>query len=305
MAYTDHQAPERWDDYRMRQEEFASTSLIGTKTGLAVFDAVARGWEGGELAGIIARPYVGKSWVLCHSAATAYREQKRILFVSPEMSRSEIGLRADQLLFPSWEGNQHHDTLPLQELITGQLPGRTEVTYKAWLESFSRERRWVTVDALSDRGIRVNLIDQLIVSYEPDLVCIDGLMLLDSPYESTWEKAKDIAYTLKNVASHRRIPILFVAQSNRMTRERNDIPSLNEIAYGDAIGQACDRVVGLGMPATGAKTVRLLQCQKFRNGWIDFHRRQAISFSPDVGDVGRIVSDLQQDDVTLDDDPNY
>ena len=304
LSYTDHQAQDRFDEYIQRQAAFTSTGLVGTRTGLAVFDAQARGWEPGELVGIVARPYVGKSWVLTHSAGTAYREGKRILFLSPEMSRHDVGLRADQLLFPHWEGNDGRLKLPLQELVTGQLPGRTEALYRDWLAHFSQERRWITVDAAADRGIKVATVDSLIVSHAPDLVCIDGLMLLESSYESTWEQAKDISYTLKNVAGNRGVPIICVAQANRITRDTNDIPSLNEVAFGDSISQAFDRMVGIGRPNTGAQTVRLLQCQKFRNGWADFHRRQTISFNPDDGDIGRVVADLTQDEVEIDE-PRY
>lgn len=85
-----------------RHEKYLKTSNDPNAfipTGFKEIDAIIGGWSrSGELASLLARMGMGKTWLLIYSCITAWQAGFRCGFVSVEMGKDDIGYRMDTLM---------------------------------------------------------------------------------------------------------------------------------------------------------------------------------------------------------------
>lgn len=84
------------------------------------------------------------------------------------------------------------------------------------------------------------------VKYEPELVTVDYITLMDtsrSAGQSMWEKVTYITQALKQQTRSLKIPMIGIAQTNIDSAEEG--AALQNIAYSRSIGQDSDLVIGL------------------------------------------------------------
>lgn len=264
FGFTDGDATERIE--RMEQRRSLG-KLFGELFNLPVHNIPS-----GTMIGIIGRTGVGKSFKLLKLSQEAYSKGKRILFISPEMTRAEVEVRWDTLA---------SGLFTPEALLGGSVPVKA---YREWLESVAGRRDWITFDSHYGNPFTVPAVGSLIGEFQPDVVGIDGLSLLageGGEPEKGWEGVKEVSYGLQSLAVSRKVHILVTQQATRDAAGAV-VPDLHQISYGDSFGQACGVVISLGFHKD--EKTRYLAVIKNRFGRVA--RPREIPFDPGKGIIG-------------------
>ena len=245
----------RYDDYIEKSNDF---SKYYVKTGFPELDEILGGWDRKEeLATIIARPNVGKSWILLKVALAAAEQGLTVGLYSGEMSENKVGYRLDTL----WghisntkitHGNRsvQNDYKLLLERMSKDIPGKIKV---------------ITPKAVN--GIMgVNALRAFVEKEKIDILCIDQHSLLedDRNAKDVVVRAANISKDLKRLQVLKRIPIVAVSQANRAVAE-NGTMGLENIAQADRIGQDSTVVIGLEQK-DGVLSLHLLKSRDSERG---------------------------------------
>jgi replicative DNA helicase len=282
---TDKESLNRFEEYKEKRALINQGTRIGVKTGLFLFDDQLMGWQPGWLVGLVGRYEVGKSWLLVYTCCNAYDDGYRILYISPEMVRSELALRFDVTLARLWGYEFSHTCLSYGQRVN-------EAKYREFLEKVSQNDRWLTADSNDGKVFTVEGIADIADNFKPDIIAIDGLPLLTEvgqESDQSWQKIFNLSTGLKNLAVTTNSTILCVMQANRDAAGRTDsMPRKQDISYGDAFGQACDILIMMGSDAKD-ESIRKLKLEKKRGGRAD-RKTYNISFNVDTGDIGRRIT---------------
>lgn len=216
----------RYDDYVDRASDFAKYYV---KTGFKELDSLIGGWDRKEeLATIVARPGVGKSWLLLLVALTAAQQGLKVGIYSGEMSENKVGYRIDTLF----------SHLSNTKMIHGNLSIQNE--YKQYIDSVGDSIKGsirVITPAMLGGMATVNSLRAFIEKENLDMLCIDQYSLLSDQRKgkSANERAANISMDLKSLQTLKKIPIISVSQQNRASTE--DGVSTANIAQSDRFGQ--------------------------------------------------------------------
>lgn len=260
-----------------------------------VLNRATMGWHPEEFIVIVARPKIGKTWMLTIFAEYAWANDLTILFVSNEMATQQIERRFDSL----------HFKLPYEEFKSGLLADALEERYFKGLDELERSGKspmW-TVGNIGG----VTAIGAKIDEYKPDIVLIDGLYQLpdDKRGANKWERTSNISWDLKQLARKKKLPIIATTQFNRIGDESNtkfDEVNLSMLGFSDSIGQDADVVLGLfrnkDMLANNELYVRMLALREgepkdFILRW-DLHRMIFDVISED--DSSEVIEDGEIDE---------
>ena len=216
----------RYDAYVERCENFDKYYV---KTGFPELDEIIGGWDRQEeLATIVARSNMGKSWLLFKSAVAAVEQGLNVGIYSGEMSERKVGYRVDTLI-------SHISNVAITK-------GNFEVSneYKRYLDSLPNRYKGflkVLTPTMIDGPAGVSALRAFIEKEHLDILFIDQHSLLedDRRARSPVEKASNISKDLKNLQVIKKIPIIAVSQQNRASTE--DGVGLEHIAQADRIGQ--------------------------------------------------------------------
>ena len=261
-SYTDGRSIARLDEYAALAPQGGEGGMMhGIPTGYSYFDATAQlGWLPGELIGIVARLYMGKSWLLIWHGVLAWLAGRRVLLLSPEMTRDEAEARFDAVLC-----GQRGVPVSVTELYRGYQPTAPQ---RALFAEVARRNDWITLTTEGGRPFSLSELPRAIRTHAPDLVLIDGLPLIRGEGgrgQQVWEQIKDLSYGLKDVATSAAVPIIVTHQANRAAKDTGKPPGLHEIGMGDAFAQACDKVLVMSTMAH-EPDARRVTIQKFRKG---------------------------------------
>lgn len=242
---------QRFERYLLRKMYYMDSDgqqVWGIRSGFEAISETKIGWMPGELIGIIARPSVGKSWILAREAVLAWLQGLRILFISPEMPESQIALRFDVLKAAVYG-------IPLSHRMTFVGHPSMEDPYRQLAATVGSEERWYTICDVEGGAIAVDHIRGFIDQFQPDMVFIDGISLLRTRKNNEWEAMKENMYALKYLATGKELPIMVSHQAVRHKKGGSDdaqgrgddwkMPTLNDAAYGDAFVQAASTVVAM------------------------------------------------------------
>ena len=227
------------------------------KTGFAELDECIGGWDRQEeLATIVARPGVGKSWVL-HKVALAAAEQGLTVGIySGEMSENKVGYRIDTLI--SHISNsaimRGKDDIQLEyKKHMEELPNRFKGTIK------------ILTPAMINGVAGVTALRAFIEKEKLDILCVDQHSLLedDRRARSPIEKAANISRDLKNLQVLKGIPIIAVSQQNRDSTENGQ--STANVAQSDRISQDSTILIFLEQK-DGVLTLNLVKARDSVNG---------------------------------------
>ena len=226
----------RYDAYLERTQDF---SKYYVKTGFPELDELVGGWDRlEEYATIVARPGVGKSWVLLRCAMAAAEQGLRCGLYSGEMSEVKVGYR--------------FDTLAGHISNSGIIHGNAELmnSYKAFLDSM--ENRFsgcikVITPKMIKHSATVMDLEAFIEKENLDILFIDQHSLMEDQRKAKdpVTRAANISKDLKNLQVLKRIPIITVSQQNRNMVDENSVIDVSHIAQADRIGQDSTIVVFL------------------------------------------------------------
>ena len=216
----------RYDAYVDRLESFDKYYV---KTGLPELDNIIGGWDREEeLATIVARTNVGKSWLLLKFAVAAAEQGLNIGIYSGEMSERKVGYRIDTLIQHISNGALVHGSANIQN------------DYKTYIDSLPTRFKG-SIRVLTPKMINgpagVTALRAFIEKDNLEMLFIDQHSLLedDRKAKNPVEKASNISKDLKNLQVLKRIPIISVSQQNRSSTE-NGVGS-EHVAQSDRIAQ--------------------------------------------------------------------
>lgn len=198
------------------------------KTGFKELDDLIGGWDRNEeLATIVARPGIGKSFLLQKMALSAAEQGLNVGIYSGEMSENKVGYRIDTLFshisnFGIMRGNADLQTQYKRHLE--ELPTKIKGSIKVLTPNMINGTAGVT--ALRAFIEKDNL----------DILCIDQHSLLedDRKAKTPTERAANISRDLKNLQVLKKIPIISISQQNR---EQYDEQNSSQVAQSDRIAQ--------------------------------------------------------------------
>ena len=188
------------------------------------------------------RPKSMKSWVLAYLIAHLYDqtlagEKLRILVYTKEMGPDNIFKRISACIAG----------IDYQELRSGNLSAADEAAFR---DVYAQSQRKDNCDRLIClRGAVGSSADgtgsdtvawfrSKVEKYKPNIACIDGAYLLNTPksYQKDNMRVQAISRELRMVSLDMGIPIIITFQATRAAAKHNGA-ELDEIAFSDAIGQ--------------------------------------------------------------------
>lgn len=216
----------RYDDYVERCNDF---DKFYVKTGFKELDDLIGGWDRNEeLATIVARPGVGKSWVLQKVAVAAAEQGLTVGIYSGEMSERKVGYRIDTLI----------SHLSNSSIMKGDSNIQTEYkTYMEKLPTMFKGTIKILTPAMINGVAGVTALRAFIEKEKLDILCVDQHSLLedDRKARNPIEKAANISRDLKNLQVIKKIPIIAVSQQNRESVENG--PTTAHVSQSDRISQ--------------------------------------------------------------------
>lgn len=158
--------------------------------------------------------------------ATAMRD-KRVLFISGEMSGNELAVRVAQRFGLS------------SRRFYGSAPGHYDI--QAANSAIADEsHRLVAIQYTRQMPV----IEEAVADYQPDLVIVDYLQYLDIGKSSRLEGTTKNSQALKDIARRHNIPVLCLSQLRRPDRQmRENAPWLDDLRDSGSIEQDADQVV--------------------------------------------------------------
>ena len=276
-SYTDKDAMSRLDSLIDRKDKISKGITIGLRTGFSIFDDKLIGWFPGNLISLIGRLGMGKSWLSLYISCSAYLDNKRVIYLSPEMTVQEVELRWDTLM-----SHFYNYQFSNEELSLGKTNAKE---YKKWLLEAAKRSDWLTMDSCYGKPFTISAIESIIEDFFPDLLCVDGFLELRSEgnkLDKGWEVMLDIAYGLKAIAQNKKIVVLTTVQASRAAA--GNMPELHQVYGGDAISQASDIVLTLTEDEK-KPFVRYISIPKRRSGKT-YNKKFEINFDVDHGKIG-------------------
>ncbi len=218
----------RYDTYVERTKDF---SRYYVRTGFKELDDAVGGWDRlEELGTIVARPGVGKSWILLKCALSAAEQGLKAGLYSGEMTTNKVGYRVDTLL-----GHVSN-----KKIMRGDVEVQTE--YKKYIDSMNDlVKGKIFVITPSDLGHPATITDMraFIEKYDLDILFIDQHSLMEDERKGrdAITRASNISRDLKHLQTMKKIPIIAVSQQNRSLVEEDKVIDVSHIAQADRIGQ--------------------------------------------------------------------
>lgn len=217
----------RYNDYI---DKCISFDKYYIKTGFNELDELIGGWDRlEELATIVARPGIGKSWVLHKVALAAAAQGLTVGIYSGEMSENKVGYRIDTLIsnISNSAIMRGNDSVQLEyKKHMEQLPTKFTGTIK------------VLTPAMINGPAGVTALRAFVEKEKLDILCVDQHSLLedDRKARTPTEKAANISRDLKNLQVLKHIPIIAVSQQNRSDVDEATSKTAN-VAQSDRISQ--------------------------------------------------------------------
>lgn len=217
---------DRYEAYLERCDNFDKYYV---STGFPELDEIIGGWDREEeLATIVARSNMGKSWLLLKCAVKAAEQGLNVGIYSGEMSERKVGYRIDTIL----------SNISNTAITKGDRSVQNE--YKRYLDSLPNRLKGsikVLTPTMIDGPAGVMALRAFIEKDRLDILFVDQHSLLedDRHARNPVEKASNISKDLKNLQVLKKIPIISVSQQNRSSTENG--VGLEHIAQADRIGQ--------------------------------------------------------------------
>lgn len=250
---------EDWKDRKRKRS--LGDGLIGIRTPFKTINATGMGWQPGELISFFARPTVGKTWLCVKIACEAAIQGKKVLMITPEMSRQAIEMRTDVIM-----GNMMGYKLSHHAIRTG---GKLdEDAYTKFLQEADRKNLMISDRINGEDSISLAGIAGLVRKYKPDICVIDGVYLVSTAQKNraAWEQSHALFYGLKNYALAHQLTIVAATQATREAGANMfQPPRADQVAFGDALIRASDVAMSMCLVEDVADQ-RDVQFQKFRDG---------------------------------------
>lgn len=221
----------------------------GIKTGLGRYDRTTGGLQRGNMVVIMGRPGLGKSWLDLLFVATAVTQGYSVMLYPLEMTLFDTACRLYTLFTQSMFGPSR--TLKNLDLTKGRVNTRRAARLLTTLEDrYQGTLHVADIAALGDPYTNER-IEAEVELHKPDMFWVDYLTLLKPPPQaggdSDWAAVRQLSNGIKTTAMRRNVVGGCSAQVNREAIKSGNtrLPRLENIAYGDSIGQDADQVFSI------------------------------------------------------------
>jgi replicative DNA helicase len=242
-------------DKRIVAYESGEDILDGILMGIPDFDFVTSGIQSHEYVTISGFSGTGKSTLAQWMLFNAYMQGKTPMYISLEMEAKALLRKWDTMAM-----NFEYQRLKRQRLSDEDLlrwKERAEIVREA-------DNDIIILDDVA--GCTVDRVYAELTRYQPDILCIDYITLMDTPRSAggtqMWEKVVTLTRQLKQTSRTLGIPIIGVAQTNRSGYQTG--AQLDNIAFSQSIVNDSDIILGLAardeeMERNKRQTIRLLK----------------------------------------------
>ena len=235
-------AKERFDVYKNKKNAEVPAYI---STGFKELDDLLGGWaKGEEFVVFFARTGQGKSWMLISSMATAWSQNYRVGYISPEMSPVKTGYRLDTIL----------KNFSNKDLVRGNdVEG-----YEQYIKNLSASTTPFLVATPKDfqKNITVSKLRSFCINNQLDVLAIDGITYLRDERRQRGDNKTtmltNISEDLMALSCELNIPVLTVVQSNREGVKVNGeagVPELENIRDSDGIAHNATKVISIKQDA--------------------------------------------------------
>ena len=229
----------------------------GITTGWNILDDITGGLQPGNIFVVMARVKMGKSMVLIKMANSALNMGHRVLFISMEMPKSEIGLR--------WMGLRRGLNL---DYLWRNPP--SEYVLDEMLDEINNLHNGNLFYSEGQFKKKLGEVIATIKIYEPDVVYIDGAYLIkpNRQRKSKWEEMSEIIEELKTTAIQLNIPIVASFQFNRNIKRKTvsvEDTAFENIQLSDAISQIASTGIAILQDQDG-RDIRIIEVIGGRGG---------------------------------------
>ncbi|ARE80238.1 replicative DNA helicase [Campylobacter helveticus] len=220
-----------------RQKSLENKHIIGLESGFSELDDKTKGFKGGELIIVAARPGMGKTTLCLNFIDRVLRQGKGVVMFSLEMP----GIQIMQRLLAS------KTSIPLQKIITADLNDEEWERVGDACNYYSKTKFF-----LYDSGYAsitdIRAILRRLKSQESDIsLCVVdyiGLMMSHSNFSDRHLQVSEISRGLKLLARELDMPIIALSQLNRSLESRsNKRPMLSDLRESGAIEQDADTIL--------------------------------------------------------------
>ncbi|HXD18040.1 MAG TPA: replicative DNA helicase [Vicinamibacterales bacterium] len=211
--------------------------VTGVPTGFVDLDEMTRGFQGGDLIIIAARPSMGKtSLVLNMAQHVAVQPQMVVGFYSLEMSKESLFIR---LLTSEAQIDSHR-------LMSGHIGERDYGRISQALERLSS--MGLFIDDTANIGVLEMRAKSRRLQSEHglSLIVVDYIQLMSARgrYENRTLELASISRSLKGLAKELNVPIVVLSQLSRAPESRSDHrPQLSDLRESGALEQDADVVI--------------------------------------------------------------
>lgn len=253
--------------YRKDQYALKEKGLLekGIQTPWPILNEACLGFFPGDLAAIIGRTGVGKTFFMMMLAAKACEDGHTALFGSLEMGRDPLEIRGDAI----------RTKLAHRDLRRGDLGDFEKEWYFDYLDNTKYDGDLIIVEPSGVQS--VSALEAAVESAKPDIVFLDSFYkMLSDTGKSVWERVATLVWDLKMLADRRQIPIVVSSQFGRQVKKgtrggRGGDPQ--DVAFAYALSQDTDIMLSVNqddeLEDIGAMFIRTL---KLRNDeTIEFH----------------------------------
>lgn len=220
-----------------KQKELKDKGILGLDTGFSDLNAMIKGFKGGDLIIVAARPGMGKTTICLNFIEKTLKADKGVVFFSLEMPATQI---LQRMLSAK-------TSIPLQRLMVADLTTdewdrlndacaeyekRNLYIYDSGYASISDIRAVLRRLKSQDESISLCVVDYI------------GLMMGNSAFKDRHLQIAEISRGLKLLARELNIPIIALSQLNRSLESRaNKRPMLSDLRESGAIEQDADSIL--------------------------------------------------------------
>lgn len=225
---------DRIQAYETRKE---NPGVDGIASGWPSLDNQTLGWHPEEFVVCVGEKYMGKSWTMIWLSQIAAFQNKRVLFVTNEMSQDQVVRRFDSI----------YAQVPFDSLRKGELTSVEEQRYKDKMAELGDSNIHYVV---ARQGIQtIEDIQAKAIEVNADIIFGDSIYLFDPSEKGNWQgetaKRLEISRKCKQIAKELGVPFVVSVQAGRKknkTKKGNRIPSLDDIEWSNAFSQDADTV---------------------------------------------------------------
>jgi replicative DNA helicase len=216
----------RLEDYHKRSKQGGMT---GIPSGIDRLDYTLKGYNAGELIGILGYTGSGKTWMEIIQTVYMAKQGYKVLMFTTEMSTNMMIRRVDAVWCKLSYSRFRNGTLTPQELKR----------YEQYLEKIEGDTDSNLIVEQATGGI--SQIGAKIDQHQPDIVFIDGAYLLEDEEtgDDDWRALVRIFRGLHRLALNKKLPIIASTQS----KDRKI--SLETISFAKAISNDCDVIYAI------------------------------------------------------------